>query len=254
MTNTSVRRTSLPLSLAALLLLAGCGLFRSPAPISPETQRNRGMAAYADRNYGQAVSLLSVWVTENPGDPRLPETLMALGNSYTEREEYIAAAASFLRVVTEFPNDPQGQSARFGLCRAYFRLSPRAQLAQDYTESAIAYCESYAQIYPNTPEAAQATGWIAELRDKLGRKAYETGAFYVRRRLYDAAVVYFRAAADLYPDTPWAATSLLRMAEAYDRIGYREEAEAARARLRSEHPQSPEARALAPAAATTPAP
>lgn len=250
MTRTSLRPR---VALAAVLLLSGCGIFRSPAPVSPETQRTRGMAAYADENWGRAVQYLATWVIENPGDPRMPETLLALGNAYVEREEYISGAASYLRLVTEFPNDSLGRPARFGLCRAYERLSPRPQLAQDYTEAAIAYCESYAQIYPGTPEAAEAQAWVGELRDKLARKAHDTGLFYFRRRLYDAAVVYFQVAADQYPDTPWAPAALLRLAETYDRIGYREEAQEARERLRREHPQSAEARAL-PTAATATAP
>ncbi|HEX5725283.1 MAG TPA: outer membrane protein assembly factor BamD [Longimicrobiaceae bacterium] len=234
--------------LALLLLCAaalpGCSIFRSEQPISPETMRQRGLAAHQAGEHRRAVTLLAGWTQQAAGDPRLPEALQALGESYLETGEYVSSAASFLRLVTEFPTDPRGQAARFGMCRAYQRLSPKAPLDQDYTHTAIAYCESFASIYPATPEAQQARGWVTELTEKLARKTYDNGMFYFRRQAYDAAVIYFNETLELYPGTRWAPAALLKLVETYDRIGYREEATEARARLRRDYPNSDEARSL----------
>jgi outer membrane protein assembly factor BamD (BamD/ComL family) len=81
--------------------------------------------------------------------------------------------------------------------------------------------------------------------------------FYFRRGAYDASVIYFNEAAALYPETRWAPASLAKVVEAYERVGYREEAEEARQQLRTRFPESAEARALAapgPATAAAPAP
>jgi outer membrane protein assembly factor BamD len=243
-----------PIRRAALVLLAaaalgGCALFRTPPPLTVETAYAQGMEAYRAGRYGRAAQLLAQFVTSTGADPRLKEALMALGHSHLETREYVTAASDYLRVVTEFASDPEARDARFGLCRAYHSLSPRPQLDPEYTMAAITYCESFASIYPGTPDARQAQEWVVQMRGKLAEKSYQNGFFYFRRGLYDASVVYFNEVLAQFPETPWAATALHRLMEAYGRMGYREEEAAARQRLLTQYPQSPEARALAAAPA-----
>jgi len=202
------------------------------------------MAAYAARRYDRAIERLEAFARDNFGDPRVPEARLTLGRSRVAKREYVAASADFQRVVADFPTHPLGREARFGMCDAYTRLSPRPQLDPEYTNAAIGHCEAYARSYPGTPEAELATGRVAEMRSKLAQKAYENGMFYFRRRAYDAAVVYFEDAVTRFPDTHFAPTALLRMYESYQRIGYTEEAAEVRARLLRDYAASPEARGL----------
>jgi outer membrane protein assembly factor BamD len=241
------RRAALALLVAAAL--PGCALFRTPPPLTVESAYTQGMEAYNAGRWRRASELLGQFVPNATGDPRLKGALMALGRAHLELREYVSATAQFLRVATEFPRDPEAQDARFGLCDAYHRLSPRPQLDPEYTNAAITYCESFASIYPGTPQAGQAQQWVAELRGKLAEKAYQNGHFYFRRGLYDAAVVYFNEVLTSYPETVWPPAALARLVEAYGRMGYREEEAAARARLLREYPQSTEARTLAAAPA-----
>jgi outer membrane assembly lipoprotein YfiO len=236
-----------PLAFALALSTSGCAVFRTPAPPTPETSYQNGMAAYEAKRFGRAAEQLQRWADGAPGDPRLPQGLLALGRSRIETGEYLLASSALLRVVTEYPSSPEQEQARFGVCEAYYRLSPRAALDQENTAAALAYCGSYAEYYPQTPRADRARIWVAELRDKLARKAYLNGLWYFRRGAFDASVVYFQQAVTDFPDTPTAAAALLQMALAYDRVGYKEEAAEARARLRENYPQSAEARSLPPA-------
>ena len=236
-----------PLALFLALSTSGCAVFRTPPPLTPETAYQRGMAAYQARSFARSAELLQSWVDASPGDPRMPEALFALGRSRMERGDYLLAASTLLRVVTEYPTSPQQEEARFGVCEAYHELSPRAALDQENTQTALLYCGSYAEYYPNAARADRARIWVAELRDKLARKSYDAGMWYFRRGAYDASVIYFQRAVAEYPDTPTAPQALAQMALAYDRVGYKEEAQEARARLREAYPQSAEARALPPA-------
>ena len=236
-----------PLALVLALSTAGCSVFRAPPPLTPETAYQRGMAAYEARRFGRAAELLQTWVDASAGDPRLPEGLYALGRSRMETHEQLMAATTFLRIVTEFPATPRQEDARFGVCEAYRTLSPKTALDQENTEVALLYCGSYAEYYPNAARADRARIWVAQLRDKMARKSYDAGMWYFRRGAYDASVIYFQRAVAEYPDTPTAPVALAQMALAYDRVGYKEEAQEARARLRQAYPQSAEARALPPA-------
>jgi len=250
MTRNHTLRAGLP-ALFALLFLPGCAVFRKQVPLTPEQAYQRGMAAYAAGSHGRAADLLGRWVQANAaGDPRMPGALLALGRSHLETGDFLTAGSEFLRVVTDYPSSPEQTPARFGLCQAYHGLSPRAQLDQQYTHVAITYCDSYAGYYSTTPQADTARQWVVGMREKLAEKAYLNGVFYMRRAAYDAAVIYFNEAAALYPETRWAPASLLKVVEAYEKIGYKEEAEEARQQLRTRFPESAEARGLAPAQAT----
>ena len=242
-----IRRAAFALLVATSL--GGCALLRTPPPLTVETAYTQGMEAFEAGRYRRAAELLTQFVTSTGADPRLKGALMALGRSHMETREYVSAASDYLRVATEFPTDPEARDARFGLCRAYHSLSPRPQLDPEYTTAAISYCESFASIYPGTPDAQQAQTWVGELRGKLAEKAYQTGFFYYRRGLYDASVVYFNDVLAQYPETSWAPAALNQLMLAYGRMGYREEEAATRQRLLTQYPQSPEARVLAAAPA-----
>lgn len=215
-----------------------------PAQLEPDVQFERGMEAYEAGRWGRAVEHLQPFAIQSVGDPRLPDAIYALARSHEARREYIAAAGEFIRLATEFPNDPRSVEARLGACKSYAALSPRPQLDQEYTRAALQHCTMIAQSYPNTPQAEEAQTLVDEARHTLARKAYETGLFYFRRRAYDAAVIYFQDAAASYPDTSVAPAALLRLHEAFSRIGYVEDAEATRERLLEQYPQSSEAREL----------
>ncbi len=240
-----IRRAALALLAAAAL--GGCAIFQTPPPLTPETAYAQGMEAYQAGRYRRAAERLGQFVSAAGADPRLKGALMALGRSHLETREYVTAAADFLRVATEFPSDPEAREARYGLCQAYHALAPRPQLDPEYTSAAITYCESFAGIYPGSPEAQQALAWVTELRGRLAEKQYQNGFFYYRRGLYDASVVYFNDVLTQFPESPAAPKALLRLVEAYGRMGYREEEAAARQRLLRDYPQSAEAVALPPA-------
>lgn len=216
-----------------------------PARLEPDVLFQQGTEAFQAERYGRAVELLSAFVQTHIGDPRVPEARLMLGRAYVGRGEHLLAANEFQRLATDFPSDPRAADARLLTCEAYSELSPRPERDQEYTRVAITHCESVITLYPQTDRAARAAALVAELREKLAQKAYNTGLFYFRRGSYDAALVYLNEAVNQYPETTVAPAALLRVVQSYDRMGYEEEEAEARARLQRDYPQSPEALGLA---------
>jgi outer membrane protein assembly factor BamD len=243
MTNFPIRRAAA----AALgsVLLAGCHHNRAPEPVSPDVVYGRAQAAYAAHKNGRAATLFQQFLALAPGDARAPEATYLTGRAHMGSHEYVTAAADFLRVVNDFPSDTLSRPARMGLCEAYVRLAPRAQLDQEYTNSAIAYCQSFAENFPSTPQADRAASYVRDMQTRLAEKEYDTGLFYFRRKAYDAAVIYFNRAANDFPTTPIAPAALLKLVQSYGAVGYVEERDAAKARLLKDYPESPEAKSLA---------
>lgn len=224
------------------LLLGGCaGNSINPAQLSADELYEQASGYYQAGNLGRALPLMESFVQLHFGDPRAPDVRLQLGQAYQRRRQYITAASHYQRLVEDYPTSPHALTARFGICESYYRLSPRSQLDQEYTYAGIAHCESVATNFPGTEEGTQAAEYLDELRHKLAKKVYDAGAFYVRRRAYDAAVVYFQDVVENFPQTSYAPAALRSLVETYRLQGYVEEAEAQRERLLRDYPESPEA-------------
>jgi outer membrane protein assembly factor BamD len=235
-----------PVLLALLLLVvSGCGARQENLSLlPPDDLYARAVDAYEARRFERAIDMLEMFVSQHLGDPRAPEARMMLGQAHFERREFATAATHFQRLVLDFPTHPRALEARFLTCDAYYRLSPRPALDQQFTLSSLIHCESVADNFPGTEEGERARAHVVELTDRLAQKAYETGMFYFRRRAFDSAVVYFEEVVARYPQTSVAPAALGQLVETYERIGYVEDAAEARARLLREYPQSPQAQAL----------
>ena len=230
-------------AILAILMISACGAKRvDPATLAPDDLFTRASTAFEARNYGRAVPLLDAFVTHHLGDPRAPQARMMLGRAHMARREYVTAATHFQRLVEDFPTSPLNLEARFAICEAYTKLSPRPQLDQEYTDAAIAHCESVAMGFQGSEEAGKAAAYLADMREKLAAKSYQTGLFYQKRKALDAAVIYFTDVLDNFPQSAVAPSALGKLMETYNTLGYKEEAEQARERLLREYPNSTEAR------------
>jgi outer membrane protein assembly factor BamD len=179
-----------------------------------------------------------------PSHPRAAEARFRMGETFVARKDYITAAVEFNRLAGEYPSGPFADDARFKVCEAYYHLSPRPPLYQEYTLSAIEHCNSLASYYPDSEFAARAKAMVVELTDKLAEKEYNTGNDYFRKGIYHSAnISYDRVIAD-FPQSVWAPRALLRLYQSYQKLKYDQEAAATRERLIRDYPNSPEAKQL----------
>ncbi len=229
------------------LVGSGCSARQqSLAELAPDAMYEEAERAFESRDYDLAARLLEFFVSEHIGHPRAPDARMLLGDLRQARREYAIAATHYQRLVQDFPTNPRALEARFKICESYHHLSPRPALDQEFTLAALDHCQSVMNSFPGTSEGERAAELVTELRNKLAQKAYENGLFYFRRGANDAAVVYFERVLADYPFSAVAPTALARMIEAFERIGYVEDAEEARERLLRDYPDSAEAGELEP--------
>ncbi len=175
-------------------------------------------------------------------DTLLPRSFWLLAKAQQGRREWLLAAQSFTRLVEGFPEDTLADDAMLEAARSYRRLWRKPTLDSQYGETALATYRQFLGLYPDSPLTKNATAELRGLEEWFAIKNYEIGQHYLRRKMYDSAIIYFRDVMRLYPDTPTARRAGLRMVQAYRSIRWNDEAKEVCTTLRRSYPADEEVR------------
>lgn len=239
----SMRLSKWVLGVVTLLVASGCA---SGGPnlyqLGPDALYERGVQEFESKRWNDAIRAFEQIVQRHPMDPRIEEVRFLIGSAYFEKKDYVTAAAEFVRVATDYPRGEYAEEARFKTCEAYFELSPRPQLDQEYTQAAIEHCGALLDSYPTGEYAERTRELVDDLHGKLAEKVFLNGEYYLKRRWYDSAIIYFEDVITRYPSSRFTPRAMLRLVEVYGALGYGDEMESVRSRLEREYPDSEEAR------------
>jgi outer membrane protein assembly factor BamD len=232
-------------ALASLALLAGCASGQPAfSRMSADSLLQYGLGKLEARDWNDAVQALQQFTFQFPAHERYQEARFRLADAYFGKKEFITAIAEYSRLAGDYPQGEYSDDARFRACESYTRLSPRVQLDQQYTQSALDHCESLIAYFPDSPFTPRARELADDMRNKLAEKLFLAGDFYLKLGAYDSAVKYFDDTLKAYPNAKVAPRVLFRMFEAYQRMGYADEAKDVRERLIRDFPTSEEAKRI----------
>ncbi len=242
-------------ALAAALTVTGCrGGFRLNRYPTTDSLYAAGLREYEAEKWHNAIAAFEKLSTElSARDSLLPRTFWYLASAHARQREHLLAGQAFSRLFESFPDDPLADDAALEAGRSYRRLWRKPTLDPTYGEVALSTFNTLIGLYGETSEHADAARReIAELEEWFATKSYQTGRFYFRRRMYDSGIIYFQEVLDRWPHVPRARDALLRLAESYEAIRYREEYQETCDRLRESYPtDSDVAEVCRGAAATT---
>ena len=233
-------RTWTYVAIAAATALAACrGGFRVNRFPSSEALYAAGLREYEQRHWGNAVQAFEKLTTDlSPRDTLLPRSFWYLASAHARQGEHLLAAQSYARLFESFPDDTLAAPAAFEAGRSYRRLWRKPELDATYGETALATLNTmiglYGDQYPALADSARRE--ILELEQWFATKEYQTGLFYFRRRAYDSGIIYFTNILERWPHVPRVRDALLRLAESYRAIRYREELDETCTRLRQAYP------------------
>ena len=125
-----------------------------------------------------------------------------LGESFFRNEEYLLAVAEYEKLTRRMAFSPFVEDARFKICEAYRIESPKYYHDQEYTEKALERYQEFLDDFPNSNFTNDVLLSIDFLREKLGKKVFETGILYMKMEEYESAKISFQKVIDLYYDTP----------------------------------------------------
>lgn len=233
-----MRRMVWMLGLATLA--AGCQHGpRVQTVTSPETEFSRAQDLMRRGDYRRAQVVLQRLSFEfAPGQAEAAATHYYLAECYFQTGDRVQAAHDFRKVADEFPASEFAPLALLRAGDSNLRLWRRAELDPTYGETALSIYQELAGRYPDTDAAARARPHVRRLQNQFAEKTYKNGMFYLRRKAYDSAIIYFKDVIANYPDATLAPDALLRLVDSYRAIGYKDELQETCAHLRRFYPQA----------------
>ncbi len=211
--------------LVALVAAAACSKKFDPS-LYPTSQAlyDSSLAAYRAGNCGFAREGFTRLTFEMEArDPRQPEARYYVGECMLRNGERLEAARQFRRLADEYPRHELAPDAILRAGDSYAELWDDPDLDPTYGDAALATYRELMARYPASPAADRAQLRIRELEEKFAEKEYRGGVFYLRLGAYDSAIIYFKDVVANYPRTSYASKSVLKLIEAYGKIGYAEE-------------------------------
>jgi outer membrane protein assembly factor BamD len=249
---------------AGTLVIAACGGGRAPeagGASSAITPRAEGASArevdslfrlaesrVRHGKWGDAIKQLERVLLEfSPGDSRIPRARYLLGEAKLAIGAHLEAAREFRRVSDDTPNDRLAPEALLRVGDVYADLWRRPELDPSYGQTAIATYQELLNRYANTPAAARAQERIEDLQERFAYKEYRAAVFYFKLKAYDSAILYLKDVVATYPRASIAPAALLKLVEAYRRLGYQEDVKETCDYLRRFHPNAVRSESPCPA-------
>ena len=230
-----LRRLSLAFSLASISCGGGVNVYQGKDPLSIYQMASE---EYEKGEYDNAIQALDrILLAYGDWEGAVGARLL-LGHAYYEKADYLSAQSEYNRFLDRYAGHEDAPVAALGICQSLSALSPDLQRDQTYTNEAITICRNVVIDYAGTSQSVEAAEIANQMRMKLAEKELRTADFYLNRKLYDSAILYYEFVITFYSDTEFAPWALMGLYQSNLAIGYDDLAEEARERLLREYPES----------------
>jgi len=197
--------------------------------------------------WGDAEKLLDrVNLEFSPGDPRVARAHYYLGEALFAQKRQLEAAREFRRASDETPNDPIAPEALLRLGDVYADLWRRPELDPTYGQTALSTYQELLNRYPGSSAAKRGQLRVAELNERFATKEFKAGMFYFRLKAYDSAILYLKDVVATYPKATVVPEALIKLVQAYQALGYREDVQETCGYIRRFHPRAPQVGEVCP--------
>lgn len=204
------------------------------------------------RKWDNAVTAFEKLTFDLPArDTLLPLAHWYLAKAYAGRREHILSAQAYNRLAESFATDTLADDAMYEAAREYQKMWRKPSLDANYGELAISAYQSMLGLYPESELKDDAERQVRVLQEWFAAKDYESGLYYMRRRAYDSAIIYFKDVVKNFPQTDKSREAYLRLAEAYDAIEYSEDKKDVCTTLHERYPSDREVQDICGAVPTT---
>lgn len=144
---------------------------------------------FNNKKYNKAAAMFESLSMFTEGTERDDTVRYYLGLSNYRQKDYYTAEANFQRFLEVYPRSPFASDASFLRIDCLYRSTLRYELDQTPTYTALNAMTEYLRENPDNAHLADCEAMIADLNERLDRKAYEGAKLYYRMEDYLAARV-----------------------------------------------------------------
>ncbi|MFV0216344.1 outer membrane protein assembly factor BamD [Empedobacter falsenii] len=156
---------------------------------------------YQDGKYDLANELYEKISTSFVGTEKAADIAYNMAQTNFNEKSFRLAGHQFKSFAGSYPMDSRAEEALFKSAFSYYKDSPKYDLDQTSTYTAISELQGFINSYPESNHVNDANNYITELRQKLELKSFEISKVYYKTMKYKAAGVSFDNMIDEYPDS-----------------------------------------------------
>ncbi len=190
--------------LLTFLLLAGCGEYEKilksrDYPIKYE----KALEYYNNGEFVKAATLIDQVVNIYRGTTKADTVKYYQAMSYYGQRDYILAGHYFNELATTYSSSNYQEDSEFMAAYCYYKQSPRPDLDQQPTFSAINSFKMFMNKYPTSERIEECLSLIDEMSNKLVEKSYNSARLYYDLGYYKSAITALRNSLEQYPETKY---------------------------------------------------
>ena len=156
---------------------------------------------YEDGKYDLANELYEKISTSFVGTEKAADIAYNMAQANFNEKNFRLAGHQFKSFAGAYPMDARAEESLFKSAFSYYKDSPKYDLDQTSTYTAISELQGFINAYPESTQVSEANNYITELRQKLELKSFEISKVYYKTMKYKAAAVSFDNMIDEYPDS-----------------------------------------------------
>ncbi len=156
---------------------------------------------YNEGKLSHAIELYERISTSFVGTEKAAEIAYNTAEANFKDKSYRLAGHLFKNFAGSYPMDSRAEEALYLSAYSYYQDSPKYNLDQTSTYSAINELQGFINTYPESAHVVDANNYISELRKKLELKSFDIAKVYYKTMKYKAAGIAFDNMIDEYPDS-----------------------------------------------------
>lgn len=230
-------------------LLIGCGLFLfvgcssdsgedklTEKPV--ESLYADGNKAFADGDYKQAAKSFEEVERQYPYSQWATKAQLMAAYAQYEGRDYDSAIATVDRFIQLHPGNAEVAYAYYLRAICFYERITDITRDQSLTHEAEKALQDIVSRFPDSSYARDAEAKLSLVQDQLAGAEMEVGRYYLKRRIFNAALPRFQKVVAEFQTTSQVPEALHRMVECYLALGIKSEAQATAAVLGHNFPGS----------------
>jgi len=170
-----------------------------------QKKMNKKWALLKKRPLKRATDVYGMVIENQPFTPEAAQAQYKIGLCHFARKDYTEAAFEYRRVVEDYAASEWVDDASYGLAEVYTAGSRPPDFDQTNSQLAVRAIDDFKTQFPTDARVAELDPKRQEMRNKMAEGQLRSANFYVKRREFLSARIYFELIAKDFAETPAAA-------------------------------------------------